>query len=395
MKEINPKVYQKHHSFQEFQSRKDGAIKYQTSRGIRVLKDFKEGRLSVTHKITKKLFFSEIISNVLNDLEKSFSLEEDQVRFKITDFIAEEMYTYSDEELIRFFFHRYRYDIYPQKFIIDEYPPYLQIEPSSLCNYKCVFCYQTDLNFFKKSNSEMGSMRLNLYQNILDEIEGEIEFLSLASRGEPMMGKEIEEILKYSEGKFLNLKVNTNASLLTESKIHSLLSGGVKTVVFSADAAEEPLYSKLRVNGKLDRVLKNVELFHKIRTTQYPNLKVITRVSGVKVSESQDFDKMQSIWGDFVDQIAFVNYNPWENIYESKQNEIVKPCSDLYRRMFIWQDGTSNPCDTDYKSTLSMGKFPDHTINELWNSDRYNDLRKAHLSKSRQVVEPCKRCSVV
>ena len=36
-------------------------------------------------------------------------------------------------------------------------------------------------------------------------------------------------------------------------------SGGVKTIVFSADAAEEPLYSRLRVNGKLSVILENIE----------------------------------------------------------------------------------------------------------------------------------------
>ena len=69
---------------------------------------------------------------------------------------------------------------------------------------------------------------------------------------------------------FLNLKLNTNASLLDERKTHAILQSGVKTLVFSADAAEEPLYSQLRVGGKLDQVLANVERFQKIRHTQYP-----------------------------------------------------------------------------------------------------------------------------
>ena len=103
-------------------------------------------------------------------------------------------------------------------------------------------------------------MDINLFKNIIDAAEGNIEFLSLASRGEPLVSKAINEMLIYTEGKFLNLKLNTNASLLTEEKIHSILSGGVKTVVFSADAADEKLYSELRVNGNLKTVLKNIEL---------------------------------------------------------------------------------------------------------------------------------------
>ena len=146
-------------------------------------------------------------------------------------------------------------------------------------------------------------------------------------------------MLKYTEKKFLNLKINTNASLLNEEKIHAVLGGGVGTIVFSADAADKELYSKLRVNGKLEKVLKNIELFNNIKEKQYKNNKIITRVSGVKVNDEQSIESMTKLWGGLVDQVAFVDYNPWENVYESKENQIKKPCSDLWRRMFIWWDG--------------------------------------------------------
>lgn len=391
MKEIDPKVYRKHHSFQDFKSHKTGLIEYQKTRAIRVLDEWLSGILKTNAKVTNKDNFVETLNSVYADLKS----EATEIAFKITSFIAEEMYTYSDEELLRFFYHRYRYDVFPQLEKIDNYPPYLQIEPSSICNYRCVFCYQTDTNFFKKTTPGMGQMSLELFQKIVDEASGNIEFLSLASRGEPLLAKEIEGMLLYAKGKFLNLKVNTNASLLTEAKVHALLAGGVKTVVFSADAAEEPLYSQLRVNGSLEKVLKNIKMFQDIREREYSNLPIITRVSGVKVTEKQDMDSMERVWGGLVDQIAFVNYNPWENIYEAKPNGQIKICSDLYRRMFIWQDGLTNPCDSDYKSDLRIGKFPEFNISELWRMERYENLRDAHKSGNRQLVNPCKGCVVV
>ena len=128
-------------------------------------------------------------------------------------------------------------------------------------------------------------------------------------------------------------------------------------MVFSADAAEEPLYSKLRVRGRLDKVLKNIERFQKIRQDQYSTIPLITRVSGVLVDELQNMEAMKKLWGNLVDQISFVKYNPWENVYTSPLSEISEPCSDLWRRMFIWFDGKINPCDTDYKTDLMIGKL--------------------------------------
>ena len=44
--------------------------------------------------------------------------------------------------------------------------------------------------------------------------------------------------------------------------------------------------------------------------------------------------------GDLVDHEAFVDYNPWENSYEKAPNGLATPCSDLWRRMFVWWDAS-------------------------------------------------------
>ena len=241
----------------------------------------------------------------------------------------------------------------------------------------------------------MGTMNFATYKHIVDQIEGNVQFLSLASRGEPLICKDLPEMLDYSIGKFLNLKINTNASLLTEALCHTLLNGAVRTVVFSADAAEEPLYSRMRVNGNLKRVLQNIERFQNIRETQYPQTKLITRVSGVLFDqEKQNMESMQSLWGNLVDQVSFVSYNPWENIYDSKPNNIQTPCSDLWRRMFVWYDGTVNPCDSDYRSTLKIGSVLENPVKTLWHSSRYESLRATHVQKRRSVMNPCSKCVV-
>ena len=123
-----------------------------------------------------------------------------------------------------------------------------------------------------------------------------------------MLCPDIEEMLAYTRDKYLNLKMNTNASLLNESKCHAILKSGIKTLVFSADAAREPDYSKYRVNGSLKIVLKNIERFQNIKTKYYSNSELVTRVSGVKFDDSQDIESMKSLWGQLVDQVTFVDY---------------------------------------------------------------------------------------
>ena len=315
--------------------------------------------------------------------------------FTLQSYVIEEINRLSDAALPRYLFYRYRYETFPQRKILDDFPPCLQVEPTSVCNYRCVFCYQIDEDFTQKSSGHMGMMSMETFKRIVDEAAGRCEAVTLASRGEPLICPKVDEMLKYASGKFLALKLNTNAWFLDEAKCHAILQADMNTVVFSADAASEPAYSQFRVGGTLDRVVKNVERFQQIRAKNYPKSRTITRVSGVQVPGTPDLDQMEQFWGELVDQVAFVKYNPWENTYEQPVNGIATACSDLWRRMFIWWDGIVNPCDVDYKSTLAVGKATDRSLGDLWRSDSYERLRERHLQKQRLHCSPCNRCTVV
>ena len=335
----------------------------------------------------------------LKIIDKAISDCNDQLLNKKSDFNIKnnslaEIQTLPENKILDYLFHRYRYEIFPDKKITDNYPPLIQIEPSSVCNYRCVFCFMTDKKFSDKKSSHMGTMSLDFYKEIIDKIEDKVQFVTLASRGEPLVNKNLGQMLSYSKDKFLSLKINTNASLLNETNIHDILSNNVSTVVFSADAADKNLYEKLRVRGKFEKVIKNIKLFKDIKEKHYREQKIITRVSGVKFSKDQKFTDMDNFWREYVDQIAFVDYNPWENSYEKAPNNISEACSDLWRRMFVWWDGKVNPCDVDYKSELLLGNIRDYKINEIWRSEKYELLRFKHLNKNRQQVKPCASCYV-
>ncbi len=396
MADLATTTYKKRNSFESTRIlNKRTNIKSQLSRSLQIL----NSEENFYHKNFSN--FDSILKEVKQSLNNQFLIKDSNLlgattKFMISELVAEEMYLLPDLKIPLFLFHRYRYEIYPDNKILDNSPPYVQIEPSSICNYRCKFCYQTDKTFSFAKSEHMGTMNLDTYKKVIDMLEGNTEFLSLASRGEPFLCKDLPKMLNYSSEKFMNLKINTNASLLNEERIHSLLSGGAKTIVFSIDAPSKNLYEELRVNGKIENVLKKLKLFKKIRDEFYPNDQVIVRVSGVYLDERQNMNGMVDTWGQFVDQITFVKYNPWENVYESPISNINKHCSDLWRRLFIWFDGKLNPCDTDYKSTLSLGSLNDfENINELWRSEKYEYYRNIHSNGERCKLTPCDKCVVI
>ena len=338
-----------------------------------------------------------IIDQIIRSYEKvKIGQELQKEDFVLSGHEISEFENLKNHELSGYLVYRYKYNKYPELKISDDYPPCIQIEPASVCNYRCIMCYQIDPSFSKKKSGHMGYMTLGMYKDIIDQIAGKVEAVTLASRGEPLLNKDIIKMLEYSSNKFLGFKLNTNASLLTEDICHAILSNlEMGTVVFSADAAEKKLYEKIRVKGKFNKVVENIARFKNIKEKHYPSSKIITRVSGVKLNSMQDIEKMEELWLKYVDQTGFTNYTPWHSSYNNQVNELVEPCTELWRRMFVWQDGTVNPCDYDYKSTLSVGKIQDHSISALWQSKSYNQLREKHLSEQRNKVAPCLQCPMI
>ena len=303
-----------------------------------------------------------------------------------------EMKLLSEDKLARYFIYRYKFNIYPSMRIVDDYPPCVQIEPTSMCNFRCVMCYQADKTFSNKKMGFMGMMSLDTFKKSIDELEGNIEAITFAFRSEPTMNQNFTDMLEYSNGKFLGLKLNTNASMLTEKMAHALLSSDLQTIVFSIDSKDKEAYEKIRINGNFEKVVANLERSNHIRNTQYSRSDKVVRISGVKINDEQNIDQMREKWGDIADIVAFTNYSPWESAYDNAKNEIETPCTELWQRMFIWEDGKVNPCDYDYKSVLSKWNIKDDSIKSIWNSKLYNDLREKHLNNMRSQIEPCARC---
>ena len=239
----------------------------------------------------------------------------------------------------------------------------------------------------------MGTMSIDLFARRSMSSEGKLDSVTIASRGEPLMTPNFSEMMSYIAGKFQCLKINTNLSLMTENIARSLLMANPQTIVFSVDSGSPELYEEIRVNGRYKRMYDKLKLFHSIFKELQSS--TIIRISGVAVDPRQSTELLYDTFSEFADLFSLSECTPWSSSYENPINTITAPCNDLWRRLFIWWDGTVNPCDYDYKSNLSIGNINQSSIAELWHSSAYNKLRKNHLDGKRSNHYPCDRCPIV
>ena len=273
------------------------------------------------------------------------------------------------------------------------YPPYLLIEPVSTCNLRCPFCFQTDKSFTKKPF--MGVMKFDLFKKIVDEANTiGTGAITLASRGEPTLHKEFDKMLDYLSKKenIFEIKINTNASFLSEKFCHSIFKNKITQIVISADHYQKDEYERLRKNSNFEKIVKNVDMLFQIRK-EYDYQVTEIRVSGIDNEKDLNREKFRDFWIKRSDHVtASYPLERWNTYENTKHDNISDPCENLWDRMYVWFDGKVNPCDADYKSYLSFGNVTENSIRDIWNNKIIEELRNKHLAKKRCSVNPCDRC---
>ena len=162
------KIYSKQNSFLKFHSLNQENKKH-VLKLIKTILNDKENLKNLSKYQIK------IINLVKKDLFENGS--KGKPLFNLSSSAIKELELIDKSEIPKYLFHRYRYEIFPQINGLDDYPPYLQIEPTSFCNYRCVFCFQTNKDFTTKSNGYMGRMKLEMFKLIVDQAENNIEFI--------------------------------------------------------------------------------------------------------------------------------------------------------------------------------------------------------------------------
>jgi len=297
-----------------------------------------------------------------------------------------------DCNIVEYLIYRYKFRNWPRTRTLAEFPIHLLIEPTSVCNIRCVMCFQIDKSFAQKEY--MGRMPIEMFNKVIEEAAANsCKAITLASRGEPTLHKDLPIMLELmSKKNFLDIKVNTNATKLTEDLCRVILSSGVSELVYSVDAGTKETYESIRVGGKFDNVVRNIERFNEIRRVEFPDSRTVTRISGVKINDSQDIDQMTDFWSERVDEVTIKPAIPRWDSYNNDLTYRSEPCELLWERLYVWYDGKINPCDFDYKSYLSVGNINNITIREAWLGKGYQKLREAHTAANRGRITPCDRC---
>ena len=191
------------------------------------------------------------------------------------------------------------FNIYGEKEVrlIPDLPIEIMIEVESRCNFQCKFCFNKDS--FAEGQRTKNKLSTNYIKKIINNIsEAGIKVVRFTG-GEPMLRKDIFDLLQYAKEKKLEVRLNTNGSLINE-KVTKKLSNIVDNVLIPIDSWDKKLEQKITgFNKSLESKIKAIKL---LKSQGIPMI----RIGTVALEENiVNFDKLSRL-------VLALPFDEWE-----------------------------------------------------------------------------------
>ncbi|HMP42473.1 MAG TPA: radical SAM protein [Roseiflexaceae bacterium] len=338
------------------------------------------------------------------------------------------------------------FDLATRTPIATELPRQLYIEVTNRCNSLCASCPLTYDHFLPWEPKRHLSWQR--FRQIVDQLPS-IERAVLHGIGEPLLNPELPRFIAHLKECGAHVLFNSNAVLLDQRRGDALVAAGLDELRISLDAVTPALYAQLRGIDKFPQIIENIRAFiarHGGRSGPRVSLWFVGMHENLH--QLPDFVRLGAELGVpevYLQRLVFFGGGerldehttmvPEQALFgtlEERQAALVRTCEGLaaelgvrfaasgattphesvavkgeapwrgcYRPwslMYITANGESLPCciapfaTTDYAGIM-LGNVLERPLAEVWNGERYQELRTAVLSEQ-PAPWPCQHCGV-
>lgn len=273
-------------------------------------------------------------------------------------------------------------------------PKWVQVEINNTCNLNCVMCPREAMD------RKVRHMTMEEFRDIADKCaEAGVPRLRLFLLGEPLLHPELADMIAYAKQLGIpSVEFNTNAALLDAAKTEAIIDAGLDEIVFSLDGTDAETYEAIRVGGKFDEVMDNVEYFCKRRKQKGAEKPRTTVQTIVMESTKEQMPEFRARWAPLADVVEVQCLREYHGIEGLRTTEIrvedeLRPCPVLWEYLIILADLRIAPCCVDINGEMSLGSIAETDIKTVWRRNaRLNDLRAHHLRYEYHCHPLCDGC---
>ena len=281
-----------------------------------------------------------------------------------------------------------------------------------------------------------GLLTMELFHRILDDVKEHAHTMQFYFQGEPLLNKQLPEMIAMAHQVGLYTIVSTNAQALSRSTAEALVKSGLNRIIVSIDGFSEESYAAYRVGGSLHKALEGLQHLANAKAELHSRIRIELQVLRLRSNEHEwdwikknykklgathlvfktaqlyDFEDGHPLMptnerysrykktadGTYVHKKASPKSSPKGKDFITslfslpfREGSGVGSCLRLWSGSVITTHGDVLPCcyDKDHRHTL--GNITTHSLREIFHSNKANTLRK-HILKG-NLPEMCKNCN--
>lgn len=296
-------------------------------------------------------------------------------------------------------YYRYLKSLRSHCEISSEYPPYVGIETTAVCNLSCNKCPVGRERIVAPSDS---FMKMGLYRKIIDEIKDHSIGVCLSYFGEPLINPHFFDYVQYAKNNKLSVSFYSNGTCLDDTVITNILLNNVDSIAFSVDCLPQDykFYAHMK-NVSLDIAKAHLaDIIDSILCLRdrikKAGAKIQISVIRMDAPESTPLDIFEKYfegsgiailsggavdWGGTVKRITATRL----------RGEIT--CHHLWS-LNVNSSGIVAMCHVDYNGEHIIGDAKYQSVREIYNGDTIRLLRRRQYSHN-IIGLPCVNCSCI
>jgi radical SAM protein with 4Fe4S-binding SPASM domain len=291
------------------------------------------------------------------------------------------------------------------------------IEPTSLCNFRCIQCFQsikTDSYF----TQTQGNMPLVLFQRVIDQLDqwpgAKLKVLKLSLYGEPMVNPRFSEMVSIAKAANIaeRVETTTNASLLTRTVAEKLVQHQLDYARVSIYGSDQAQHKAVTGSGlSLDAIHENLRVLQEVKKRAGSDRPFVS--CKMMDSYGDDNGKFIQMFKDVADEVYLDKPHNWikvdgvdfiQTYYKEDAQKAISDvaqhstervaCPMAFTTMAVRSNGAVSPCCVDFIGGTNLGNVNQLSLQELWNSDGWFEFQKMQLQDRKHENTSCARCDV-
>lgn len=306
--------------------------------------------------------------------------------------------------------HIYKDERTPLEQVIPLDTPFtILIETSRLCNFRCVFCPQSNeqtFSSFKQNLLTINDVELIVRQ--MKEFPRRFKKVYMHGTGESLLNHNLPDMVRIIKeaGVTDSIDLTSNAALLTHDVGISLIEAGLSHLHISVEAlSNEDYYAITGRKIDFDHFVDNIRFFSEHRSS----CRLTIKIASASIKCESDKEKFFSIFSPLCDEIFVENIHPiWpkfsmpdingaaeDNVGQYGQEiQEKRICPQIFTVLAVKCDGSVSPCSVDWDNDRALGNIRSETLFQIWNGNAVRELRLGHLEKGRKQFNGCSLCGL-